>query len=214
MRAAPIIAMIASGCIKPAAFECTSDPQCTRAGLQGTCEQVGFCSFPDTTCASGRRFGEVSGSYMRQCVGDAGAGRDAGIQVPVGLGCPVGYATLTGIPDHVYRRIAKMDSWDHQVTACQADGANVYLAIPDDATELQGILTLASTDAWIGVDDIATENRFVTVLEAAPTLLPWAAGQPDDSGGGSDCVLALSASATYDDRRCSNAQIAVCECEP
>jgi hypothetical protein len=220
MRVAPIIAMIASGCIKAAAFECTSDPQCTRAGLQGTCEQVGFCSFPDTTCATGRRFGDVSGKHTQQCVGDAGFGRDAAvdgiIQVPDGLGCPVGYATLTGLPNHVYRRIATMDSWDHQVAACRADGANVYLAIPDNATELSGILTFASTNVWIGVDDIATENRFVTVLETAATFLPWTAGQPDNSGGGegSDCVMALSTSATYDDRRCSTAEIAVCECEP
>ena len=100
------------------------------------------------------------------------------------------------------------------IAACQADGANVYLAVPDDATELQAILTLAGSDVWVGVSDIAVEGSFVTVLGAAATFLPWAAGQPDNSGGGSDCVTALSASATYDDKRCSNAAIAVCECEP
>jgi hypothetical protein len=218
MRAARVTALLASGCIKAAAFECTSDPQCTGAGVQGTCESVGFCSFPDATCASGRRFGDVSGKYTQQCVGEVGNGSDAsidsGITIPDGLGCPVGYATLTGIPNRAYRRIGTASTWQNQVTACQADGANVYLAVPGDATELQAILTLASTDAWIGVDDLATENSFVTVLGGAATFLPWAAGQPDDSGGGSDCVMALSASATYDDKRCITAAIAVCECEP
>jgi lectin-like protein len=218
MRAMLITAMLASGCIKAGAFECTSDPQCTRAGVQGTCEAVGFCSFPDATCPNGRRFGDVSGTYTQQCVGGVGGGSDAaidsGVIIPDGLGCPVGYATLTGIAKHVYRRIGAADSWQNQVAACQADGANVYLAVPDDATELQAILTLASTDAWIGVDDLTTENSFVTVLGSAATFLPWAAGQPDDSGGGSDCVTALSASATYDDKRCSTVAIAVCECEP
>jgi hypothetical protein len=91
----------------------------------------------------------------------------------------------------------------------------VYLAVPDDATELQAILTLAASDVWVGIGDAATENTFVTVLGGVPAILPWAAGQPDDSGGGgSDCVMALSASATYDDRRCSTTAIAVCECEP
>jgi len=218
MRATLVTAMLASGCIRAAAFECTSDPQCTRAGVQGTCEAVGFCSFPDATCASGHRFGDVSGKYTQQCVGDVGNGSDAsidsGVPIPDGIGCPVGYATLTGVPNHVYRRIGTADSWQNQVTACQADGANVYLAVPDDATELQAILALASTDAWIGVDDLATENSFVTVLGGAATFLPWAALQPDNSGGGSNCVMALSASATYDDKRCSTVAIAVCECEP
>lgn len=218
MRAVLVTAMIASGCIKAAAFECTSDLQCIRAGAQGTCESVGFCSFPDATCANGRRFGEVSGKYTQQCVGDVGEGADAsidsGIVIPDGLGCPVGYATLAGVPNRAYRRLGTLSSWQDQVTACQADGANVYLAVPDDATELQAILTLASTDVWVGIDDVATENSFVTVRGGAATFLPWAAAQPDDSGGGSDCVLALSASATYDDKRCITGEVAVCECEP
>ena len=218
MRAALVTAMIASGCLKAAAFECASDPQCTRAGAQGTCEAVGFCSFPDATCTNGRRFGDVSGKYTQQCVGEVGNGSDAaidgGFMVPDGLGCPVGYATLTGVPNRVYRRIGTSTSWQNQVMACRADGANVYLAIPDDATELLAILTLASSDVWVGVDDIATENSFVTVLGGAATFLPWAPLQPDNSGGSSDCVLALHASDTYDDKRCSNGAIAVCECEP
>jgi len=218
MRAALVMAMLASGCLKAAAFECASDPQCTRAGTQGTCETVGFCSFPDSTCTSGRRFGDVSGPYTQRCVGDVAGGSDAaidgGFTVPDGLGCPVGYAILTGVPNRVYRRIGTAETWDSQVTACRADGANVYLAIPDSATELQAILTLASSDVWVGIGDAVTENSFVTVLGGVPAFLPWAANQPDDSGGGSDCVMALSASATYDDRRCITTASAVCECEP
>jgi len=218
VRAALITAMLASGCIKAAAFECTSDPQCTRAGMQGSCEQVGFCSFPDATCASGRRFGDVSGSYTQQCVGDASDGThgfiDGGLEVPEGLGCPFGYASLSGLPDHVYRRIGTTSSWQSQASACQADGPNVYLAVPDNATELAGILALASSNIWVGLDDLATENSFLTVLGSAATFLPWAAGQPDDSNGGSDCVMALSESASYDDKRCNNGAIAVCECVP
>jgi len=214
MKGTLVMALFASGCLKAAAFECTRDLSCTRAGTQGTCEAVGFCSFPDPTCPSGRRFGEVSGMYTQQCVGVVGAAIDGGFTVPDGSGCPVGYAILTGAPDHVYRRIDTAAAWQSQVTACRDEGANVYLAIPDDATELQSILTFASSDAWVGISDIAVESSFVTVLGGVPAWLPWAAGQPDDASGGSDCVLALSASDTYDDRRCSNSAIAVCECEP
>jgi hypothetical protein len=218
MRAVLVMAMFVSGCLKEAAFECTSDPQCTRGGTQGTCEAVGFCSFPDRTCASGRRFGDVSGMYTQRCVGDHEGGADVaidgGFAVPDGLECPVGYAILTGAPDHAYRRISTAAAWQNQVTACRDEGANVYLAIPDSETELRAILTFASSDVWVGISDVAVEASYVTVHDTVPGFLPWAAGQPDDSGGGSDCVQALSASATYDDRRCSNSVIAVCECEP
>jgi hypothetical protein len=225
MRAwAAALALAASGCLKAAAFPCTSDAQCMRDGMLGTCESVGFCSFPDGGCASGRRFGSLSGSFANQCVGgDTDGGVDSlfdspidNMELPDGLGCPVGYATLTGVPTHAYRRIGNATSWQNQVNTCKADGANVYLVIPDDATELQAILTLAGGNTWVGIDDIAVEGSYMTVLGGAATFLPWAAGQPDNSGPGtgSDCIEAL-VGGTYDDKRCSaTTAIAVCECEP
>jgi hypothetical protein len=217
-----VVAIAATGCLKAAAFPCTSNEQCTKNGALGTCESVGFCSFPDGECASGRRFGSLSGTFANQCVGEGDAGVDSPFDAPIdnmvlpdGLGCPVGYAQLTGVPTHRYRRLGTSTIWQTQVDACKADGANVYLAIPDDATELQAILTFAGAQTWVGIDDLVTEGTFLTVLGGTPTFLPWAAGQPDNSGnpGGSDCVMALTA-ATYDDKKCGTTGIAVCECEP
>jgi len=37
-------------------FSCQDDPQCTLDGQVGTCEPDGFCSFPDSSCESGRRY--------------------------------------------------------------------------------------------------------------------------------------------------------------
>ncbi len=48
------------------AFECTEDTQC---GGAGQCTG-GFCSFPDSLCDSGFRYGELSGPRSGQCVGD------------------------------------------------------------------------------------------------------------------------------------------------
>ena len=54
MRVAIGVALaLFGGCIKPAAFECSTDDQCAHAGVGGTCEVTGACSFPDTTCESG-----------------------------------------------------------------------------------------------------------------------------------------------------------------
>ena len=66
-------------------FICTGDPSC---GVGGTCEASGFCSFPDATCPSGRRYGDLGGLNSGQCVGsqspDAGSGAPADARVCFG----------------------------------------------------------------------------------------------------------------------------------
>lgn len=47
------------------AFGCQESTQC---GDGGVCEAVGYCSFPDDDCASGRRFGELAGDFAGMCV--------------------------------------------------------------------------------------------------------------------------------------------------
>ena len=54
------------GCL-PREQRCATDADC---GPNGVCEGVGFCSFTDSSCTSGRRFGDLSGSYSQSCVGD------------------------------------------------------------------------------------------------------------------------------------------------
>lgn len=72
------IALVQPACLRSTSFTCDTDRDCVFGG-QGTCEDVGYCSFPDDTCTSGDRFASGSGPYADQCVaGDAiDAGRDA-----------------------------------------------------------------------------------------------------------------------------------------
>jgi hypothetical protein len=88
VRAIVVVVGLA-GCFKPAAFPCDVDADC---GPGGTCEPVGFCSFVDATCSSGRRFGEASGSFSNQCVG-AGVPPDDAMpnDTPVACAAPVGH---------------------------------------------------------------------------------------------------------------------------
>ncbi len=64
--------MLLAGCTtSPSSFECSNDADC---GNDGRCEPTGFCSFPDTGCASGYRYGDLAESLSNQCVIDDGTG--------------------------------------------------------------------------------------------------------------------------------------------
>lgn len=216
MRAMIFVAVLAAGCLPHSDYHCTTNDQC---GSSGTCESVGYCSFPDTSCTGGARFGTGAGSYENQCVGEVAI--DGGIDTPPPIdappgGCPAGYLTITGgTTAHKYKLITGIADWSTQMASCAATSASAYLAIPDDAGELTALSTLAAVaQYWVGISDTATEGTFVTVKGApAPTTL-WAPGQPDNSGpGGSDCVAGLMATSTLDDLRCNTKLRAICECE-
>ena len=67
------------GCRSEDNFECQDDGQCMLEGVAGYCESVGFCSFPDPTCASNRRYGQLAGDLAETCVPAGGStGVEAG----------------------------------------------------------------------------------------------------------------------------------------
>jgi hypothetical protein len=80
-------------CIRGGAFTCSASAECVSGDLAGVCQPEGVCSFPDATCASGQRFGELAGSLSNTCVGGDG------IDAP-GLTFTVG-GTITGLAGSV-----------------------------------------------------------------------------------------------------------------
>lgn len=211
-------AAVLASCLHGTSFMCARDDQCTGAA-GGRCEpQINYCSFTDTSCASGSRFGDQSGPYAGKCVGEVG-GPDGAIDGAIdgNIDTPPsrcsGYVALAGIATHVYRGIPNTGTWTSQNGACTAEGG--YLAEPNDAAELAAINMLAGAiEIWVGVSDQATEGTFLTGRGAAATFLPWEAAEPDNlPTGGADCVRS-SATGMYADDRCSTVRRAVCECEP
>lgn len=64
-RAAAAALSLLLACGGHGVFACDDDASCTN----GRCEPTGFCSFPDPTCPSGRRYGSLSGDGLaEQCV--------------------------------------------------------------------------------------------------------------------------------------------------
>ncbi len=92
-------AFAAIGACKTApAFVCTSDGQC---GDGGVCEAVGFCSFPDGECDSGRRYepnadGEFAGRCVPEDAGSTGPDPTTGGETVAGDTTGDGESTDTG----------------------------------------------------------------------------------------------------------------------
>ena len=52
-------------------YQCVSDSDCNGES-SGRCEETLYCSSADSSCLSGRRYGEVSGPMTEECVGEGG----------------------------------------------------------------------------------------------------------------------------------------------
>src|SRR5262245_32975510 len=76
--AAIVAVLTVTGCKYGAdSFACTSNVSC---GTGGTCQPNSLCSFSDTSCTSGQRYGDLAGTASRQCVGELPI--DASIDMP------------------------------------------------------------------------------------------------------------------------------------
>jgi len=210
-----VTAAMTAGCLRATAFKCASDGDC---GAGGVCEPIGYCSVANASCqGTGRSYGESAGQNLSNtCVPGSEPGPDAGVDAPtdgtMSVGCPSPYAPI-GSSAHRYKKLTNV-SWDQAKTMCELTSAAAYLAVPDDATELASLATIATTPFWVGIDDQATPGMFVTLKGVAfpPTSPLWAPGEPNTTGG-QDCVEATSATQLATDK-CGTRHDAVCECEP
>lgn len=81
---------LALGCGSSNVFECKIDGDCDGEEALGRCEPNGFCSFPDDTCPSTRRYGThagdgLAGTCVPPDVADTGdSGVDDGVSMSVG----------------------------------------------------------------------------------------------------------------------------------
>lgn len=87
MRRVIVVAVVAAfafvvACLRSVSYQCSDNTFCQHAGMQGTCEADKFCSYPDTACASGKRYG-TDGPNAGDCVG-SGSGSGSGGSFSIG----------------------------------------------------------------------------------------------------------------------------------
>jgi len=212
-RALAIAVLLHAACLRTTQFHCADDTAC---GPGGRCEADGLCSVTDGTCTSGHRFGDSAGDLAGTCVATGGSGSDGGVGSDGSGGggnCSSDYMTISGgNPGHKYKA-QQMHAWLFASNDCMGNGANVYLAIPDDAGELAAIAGLAGDNPyWVGIDDMAQEGVYVDVKTQQPHgFLPWAPGEPNNQGN-QDCVAGASDTEIETDQ-CNQFFVSVCECE-
>lgn len=61
------IAIATGSACKRFDYHCTVDDQCVTDDILGTCEPEGWCSYPDSTCDTGKRWGPQAGPYANDC---------------------------------------------------------------------------------------------------------------------------------------------------
>lgn len=210
-----------AGCLRGTEYRCSTNSEC---GAGGTCESVGFCSFPAGTCSSGRQFGDSAGPLANQCTGSTGIDGgpidtpsiiDSAIDSPITTGCPGNYATITGGQGTHRYRLAPTANWSNQRDFCATTTASAYLAIPDDLAELQALATLAGQARfWVGITDQVTEGTWLNTKGAVQTFLPWTATPQIGENPPRSCAEGVTATSQINDERCNTQYVAVCECEP
>ncbi|MBV1861118.1 MAG: LamG domain-containing protein [Nannocystaceae bacterium] len=80
----------------PSVFNCEDDSGCAGAQVGGICESSGFCSFPDETCPSGRRYGEFSGRDLGEVCVDIPTQTSTGATSQPGPTASTGLTTSLG----------------------------------------------------------------------------------------------------------------------
>nr|XP_034985744.1 macrophage mannose receptor 1-like [Zootoca vivipara] len=131
---------------------------------------------------------------------------------PVG-GCADGWLFFDKKCFQLFGLKEERKSWSDARTACRNLGGNLA-TIPNKATQAFFIVHLesASTDPWIGLNDINTENSFLWTDGSGVYYTNWASGFPDY---GEDCVFMMKGSGNsagkWRDGPCSARKSYICQ---
>lgn len=94
--------LVVIGCGPGQVYQCEASDQCVIGGVMGSCQDNGFCGFPDDSCPSGTRYGEQAPPGLsRVCIEPEASATDASTTGCIGPDCTTSSTTTltTGEPD-------------------------------------------------------------------------------------------------------------------
>ena len=122
-------------------------------------------------------------------------------------GCPNGWSTLESTCFRFYT--TNLD-WPTARQRCVVLGGD--LASPANQAQQNLLQSLISGygSAWIGVNDRATEGSWRTADGQLISYSKWCAGEPNDYGGGEDCVE-TTGNSCWNDHQCTQSRPYFCQ---
>jgi alpha-tubulin suppressor-like RCC1 family protein len=159
-------------------FECRVPEDCRSSSLQGACEPSHRCSFADTACLSGRRYGEYAGpGFAKLCVEEVTDAAPSGDANPDGAPCsPLGdLDRLSAGQDHTCAvTLGRVLCWGRNDTGQLGDGT----IAPARARPVE-VLSLG------GVTEVGAGTNFTCALTAKKTVACWGHNDRGQLGDGS-----------------------------
>ncbi|XP_066998485.2 hemolymph lipopolysaccharide-binding protein [Anabrus simplex] len=155
----------------------------------------------------------------KKCSGQATKYLSVFIAAPTQLGDDYEFHPLVGR----YKLHKTAQTWTEAFNICQQEGA--HLAVINSDTEAQVLKDMLIRNekpvAYVGVNDIVTEGKFVTIFgeELSKTgYAKWAPNEPNNMGGsatapGEDCVALIKDTALFNDYSCTRKHPFICEQE-
>ncbi|XP_077206965.1 pulmonary surfactant-associated protein D-like [Paroedura picta] len=104
------------------------------------------------------------------------------------------------------------DTYTNGKAQCEKAGGT--LASPKNAAENSALQEVAKRDskfAFLDVNDIQTEGRFVYANGAPVSYTNWKSGEPNNYNGVEDCVIILHENGLWNDYNCDTKSLIVCE---
>lgn len=161
-----ILAVLLVGACRPShVFQCEALAECD----EGRCEPTGFCSFPNSNCASGWQYGDYADAVHRnECVSGTGA-PDGGVNNLLSNGTfETGIAGWEGFDGDVqWSDISR--SGDHAALVCAAPGQTSY-TLGDTPNTVIGTTPgdRYRAEAWVRTPPGAGSILVKVILREAP----------------------------------------------
>ncbi|XP_005917437.1 macrophage mannose receptor 1 [Haplochromis burtoni] len=115
--------------------------------------------------------------------------------------------------DFCYKPFGDKKTWHDAQSSCRALGAElVSILSMTEQSWLEGYLYMATSDIWIGLNDLFYAGLFSWSDQHITTFTYWAPGEPNNHDGFSeDCVEMLHQSGRWNDVTCTELNTYVCK---